>query len=81
MSLLVVEIIIFITSVFLAGFITAAEIALSSFGENKIDELKDNGDSIWQKFYIVHKNPEPYYGTIHLLSITFLISAKSTFDI
>jgi putative hemolysin len=75
MSLLIVEITIFITSVFLTGFITAAEIALSSFGENKIDELKDKGDGIWLKFYIVHKNPEPYYGTIHLLSITFLISA------
>ena len=75
MSLLIVEITIFITSVFLTGFITAAEIALSSFGENKIDELKDKGDGIWHKFYIVHKNPEPYYGTIHLLSITFLISA------
>lgn len=75
MSLFFVEIFLFIASVFLAGLITAAEIALSSFGENKIDELKDKGDSIWQKFHIVHKNPEPYYGTIHLLSLTFLISS------
>lgn len=75
MSFIFIELILFIASVFFAGFITAAEIALSSFGENKIDELKDNGDSIWQKFSIVHKDPEPYYGTIHLLSLTFLISS------
>ena len=75
MSFILIELILFIISVFLAGFVTAAEIALSSFGENKIEELKENGDSIWQKFNIVHTNPEPYYGTIHLLSLTFLISS------
>lgn len=73
MSLLFVEIIVFIVSVFLTAFLTAAEIALSSFGENKIEELKEKGDSIWLEFSKVHKNPEPYYGTIHLISITFLI--------
>ena len=75
MGLFIVELFLFIGSVFLVGLLTAAEIALSSFGENKIDELKENGDGIWHKFHIVHKNPEPYYGTIHLLSLTFLISS------
>ena len=73
MSILLVEIIIFIVSLFLNAFLTAAEIALSSFGENKIEELKEKGDNIWLVFSKVHKNPEPYYGTIHLMSITFLI--------
>lgn len=75
MGVISVEILMFMLSVFLTGLITAAEIALSSFGENKIEELKEKGDNIWQKFYTVHKNPEPFYGTIHLLSLTFLISA------
>jgi len=75
MGVISVEILMFFVSVFITGLITAAEIALSSFGENKIEELKDKGDNIWQKFDIVHKNPEPFYGTIHLLSLTFLISS------
>jgi len=75
MSFFFIEIILFLGSVFFAGLITASEIALSSFGENKIDELKEKGDKIWHKFDAVHKNPEPYYGTIHLLSLTFLISS------
>lgn len=75
MSLYLVELLLFIISVFLAGLITAGEIALSSFGENKIEELKEREDAIWQKFHIVHKNPEPYYGTIHLLYLTFIISS------
>ena len=75
MNLFLFEIILFILSVFFTGLITAAEIALSSFGQNKIDELKDRGESNWQKFQIVYQNPEPYYGTIHLLSLTFLISS------
>ena len=75
MGVISIEILMFFVSVFITGLITAAEIALSSFGENKIEELKDKGDNIWQKFDIVHKNPEPFYGTIHLLSLTFLISS------
>ncbi|HSW56437.1 MAG TPA: hemolysin family protein [Ignavibacteriaceae bacterium] len=75
MGVISVEILMFMVSVFLTGLITAAEIALSSFGENKIEELKEKGDNIWQKFLIVHKNPEPFYGTIHLLSLSFLISS------
>jgi putative hemolysin len=75
MSILFVEIVIFMVSVFLTAFLTAAEIALASFGENKIEELKEKGDNIWQMFLKVHKNPEPYYGAIHLMSTTFLISS------
>jgi len=74
-NIFIIEIIIFLVSVFIAGLITASEIALSSFGENKIDDLKEKGDSIWQKFNIVRENPEPYYGTIHLLSLVFIISS------
>jgi putative hemolysin len=75
MNFFFVELVLFVSSVFFAGLITAGEISLSSFGENKIEELKDRGDNIWQKFHTVHKNPEPFYGTIHLLSLTFLISS------
>jgi putative hemolysin len=75
MGVFSIEILLFMVAVFITGLITAAEIALSSFGENKIEELKEKGDNIWQKFDIVHKNPEPFYGTIHLLSLTFLISS------
>jgi len=75
MGVFSVEILMFMVAVLFTGLITAAEIALSSFGENKIEELKEKGDNIWQKFDIVHKNPEPFYGTIHLLSLTFLISS------
>jgi len=75
MNTLTVEILLFLISVFITGLITASEIALSSFGENKIDELKEKDDQIWKKFSIIHKNPEPFFGTIHLLSLTFLISS------
>jgi putative hemolysin len=73
MSFFSIEIIIFLVSIILTAFITAAKIALSSFGENKIAELKDKGEDIWQLFFKVHKDPDPYYGTIHLMSITFII--------
>jgi CBS domain containing-hemolysin-like protein len=70
-----IESIIFIACIIVTGFLTAAEVALSSFGEKKIEDLKEKGDILWQKFSEVHKNPEPYYGTVHLLSVTFFISS------
>jgi putative hemolysin len=73
MSLLLIEIIFFVFFIFLTGFLTAAEIALSSFGENKIKVLKENDDNIWKLFFKVLKDPERYFGTIYLLSITFVI--------
>lgn len=73
MSLLLIEIILFVFFIFLTGFVTAAEIALSSFGENKIKDLKENDDESWKLFVKVLKDPERYYGTIYLLSITFVI--------
>ena len=75
MGVVIFEIVLFAVSVLVAGLITASEIALSSFGENKIDELKEERDSLWQLFDTIRKNPEPYYGTIHLLSLTFIISS------
>ena len=39
MGVVIFEIVLFAVSVLVAGLITASEIALSSFGENKIDEL------------------------------------------
>ena len=60
MSLLFVESLIFVVSILLMAFVTAAEVALSSFGENKIDELKEKGDNIWKLFAKVQQNPEPY---------------------
>ena len=41
MDNVVIEIVIFALLVFFAGFLEAAEIAISSIGENKIDELKE----------------------------------------
>lgn len=73
MSLLLIEILIFTVFILLSGFITAAEIALSSFGENKIAELKENEDKTWKLFFKVLQEPERYFGTIYLLSITFVI--------
>jgi len=75
MGVIIIEFILFAGSVLIAGFITASEIALSSFGKNKIEELTEKDDSIWHKFDMIRKNPELYYGTVQLLSLSFIISS------
>ncbi len=41
MDNIILEIVIFALLVLFAGFLEAAKIAISSIGENKIDELKE----------------------------------------
>ena len=36
-----IELILFLLFITLSGFLTASEIAISSFGDNKIEELKE----------------------------------------
>lgn len=69
-------IILFIIAICINGLITAAEIAVSAFGENKIQEMKDKGDKTAALFEQFLDKQEKVYGTIQFLisSLTIFIS-------
>ena len=46
MDSIIFELIVFLLLILLAGFLEAAEISLSSYGENKIDELREQNHKI-----------------------------------
>jgi putative hemolysin len=67
MESIIIEILIFALLIFLAGLLTAAELAISTVGENKIEELKQQKNKLVPHFESIQKNPESFEGSIKLL--------------
>jgi putative hemolysin len=76
MNTVVIEIIVFALLVFFAGFLEAAKIAISSIGENKIDELKEQKNKNVLFFEKILQDEESFFGSIQLLfTMTIVVSA------
>jgi putative hemolysin len=82
MNTVVIEIVIFALLVLFAGFLEAAKIAISSFGENKIDELKEQNNKTVLFFVKILEDEESFFGSIQLLfTLTTVLSAIVGFSI
>ncbi|MFB3058061.1 MAG: hemolysin family protein [Ignavibacteriaceae bacterium] len=82
MDNVVIEIVIFALLVFFAGFLEAAEIAISSIGENKIDELKEQKNKNVSYFEKILQDEESFFGSIQLLfTLTIVLSAIIGFQL
>lgn len=66
---------IFLLLIVLTGYLTASEIAISSYGENRIEELKEKNIRLSEVFLKILKDPEPFYGSLHLLKYSIMICA------
>ncbi len=75
MDMLILEIIFFVILIIIAAFLAAAEIAIASFGQNKIVELKDKEDLMAPVFEKIQKNPDTFFGTIQIISTVSLMSS------
>jgi putative hemolysin len=71
-------ILVFAILLFVNFLLAAAEIALASYGESKIEELKDNKDVYVPYFEKLNDNHEQVYSSIHL-AFTFLTVLISIF--
>lgn len=73
MNTVIIEIIIFALLVFFAGFLEATKIAISSVGENKIDELKEQKNKNVLFFAKILQDEESFFGSIQLLFTTTMV--------
>lgn len=64
-------VVIFLALLIINFLLAAAEIALSAFGENKIEEMKEQGDKSVKHFEKLLVNQEDVYSSIHL-AVTYL---------
>ncbi len=69
-------IILFLVLLIVNGLIAASEIAISTFGENKIEEMKNEGDKTAKVFEKFLTKQESVYGTIQVIysSINVLLA-------
>jgi len=67
--------------VLLAGLFSSVEIAIASFGKNKIEELKEKEHYLVPSFEKIQNNLNIFFGTVQILTMVFIISSVIiTFD-
>ena len=82
MESVITQIIIIIFLILLSGFLSAAEIAIATFGPNKIEELKEKKDKFAFAFSKIQNDTNSFFGTIQLTTqITLLAAAMLGFNI
>ena len=82
MESVITQIIIIFLLILLSGFLSAAEIAIATFGPNKIDELKEKKDKSAYAFAKIQKDTNSFFGTIQLTTqITLLAAAMLGFNL
>jgi putative hemolysin len=82
MESVIMEIVIVFVLILLSGFLSAAEIAIATFGPNKIEELKEKKDKSALLFEKIQKDTNSFFGTIQLTTqITLLAAAMLGFTI
>ncbi|MFO7447393.1 MAG: hemolysin family protein [Ignavibacteriaceae bacterium] len=75
MDSIIIEVILIFIFILLAGYFSAAEISIASFGSNKIEELKEKKDKKVPYFEAIQKESNTFFGTIQILTSIFLMSA------
>ena len=75
MDFLIIEAVIVVIFILLAGILSAADIAISSFGTNKIEELKEKNDKTAGLFESIQKDPNSFYGTIQISTNLLMVSS------
>lgn len=75
MDFLIIEALLVVILILLAGVFSAVEIAIASFGTNKIEELKEKNDKTALLFESIQKDPNSFYGTIQILTNIFTVTS------
>ncbi len=75
MDPLLTEILAVLILILVAGYLSAVEIAIASFGENKIEELKEKEDKLADTFEKIHNEPNVFFGTVQLTTNLAILAA------
>lgn len=75
MDLLIIDAVLVIILILLAGILSAADIAIATFGTNKIEELKEKNDKAASLFESIQQDPNSFYGTIQISANLLMIAS------
>lgn len=76
MDLQFYEIIFFVIFIILAGYLSAAEVAIASFGSQKLEELRERNDKTLPLFESIKKDANAFFGAIQISTNISLIAAS-----
>ena len=69
------EAIIAFILILISGYTSAIEIAIASFGKNKIEELKEHNDKTARAFETIQKEPNLFFGTVQIITTLCLFAS------
>ena len=75
MDFLIIEAVIVFVLILFAGILSAADIAIASFGTNRIEELKEKNDAAANLFESIQKDPNSFYGTIQISTNLLMVAS------
>lgn len=75
MDFVIIEALLVIILILLAGVFSSADIAIASFGANKIEDLKEKNDKAAVLFESIQKDPNSFYGTIQIFIYLFTVTS------
>lgn len=76
MDYLFYEIAFFFIFIFLSGYLSAAEIAIASFGSQRLEDLREKRDNTLPLFESIKQDSNAFFGTIQISTTLSLISAS-----
>lgn len=75
MDFLIIEAVVLIFLVLLAGILSAADIAIASFGTNRIEDLKEKNDKTAFLFESIQNDPNSFYGAIQIATNLLIVTS------
>jgi putative hemolysin len=76
MDLQFYEIVFFVIFIILAGYLSAAEVAIASFGSQKLEELRERNDKALPLFESIKQDANAFFGTIQISTNISLTAAS-----
>jgi putative hemolysin len=76
MDLFLLRVILIFLLILLSGYLSAAEIAIATFGQNKIEELKERGDRSVAAFEMIQAKSDSFFGMIQITTVLLIVAAS-----
>jgi putative hemolysin len=76
MDLFLLRVILIFLLILLSGFLSAAEIAIATFGQNKIEELKERNDKTAIYFQMIQSKSDSFFGMIQITTVLLIVAAS-----
>jgi putative hemolysin len=76
MDFFLLRVFLILILILLAGYLSAAEIAIATFGQNKIEDLKERNDKSVTAFEMIQAKSDSFFGMIQITTVLLIVAAS-----